>query len=109
MRVRYVLFFEKVVSCKIRCTGFITEVVRGFLYPKYFVRTSSGFTKFGTFSFMLWCEETKKNESLKVGNTTLECQCIFSKGRQKLSTKKGIGGSSQFLHPKETARTLASQ
>ena len=61
-------FFEKFASHRIRCIGFITEVVRRFLYPKYFVRTSSGSTKIGTFSFMLWCDERKKkkNESKKI-------------------------------------------
>ena len=53
-------FFLEVVSFKIRCIGFITEGVRGFLYPKYFVRTCIGCTKIGTFFFMLWCDDRKK-------------------------------------------------
>ena len=42
------------------------EVVRGFLYPKYIVRTSSGYTRIGTScSFRLWCDN-RKNENFKV-------------------------------------------
>ena len=118
------------------------EVVRGFLYPKYIVRTSSCYTRIGTFSFMLWCDERKNNKKLKVRNMTLECQSIFSKGRQKdeqmwgllnrkdrrcilyqvcryfINGKRNyillkcsviVGGGSQFLHPKEAAKALASR
>ena len=78
--------FEKVVSYKIRCIGFITEVVRGFLYPKNCVRTSSDCIKFGTLSVMLWCDERKKKEKLKVRNMYVCGMSIyFSKGRQKTS------------------------
>ena len=81
--------------------------------------------------FPLCCGVTKgKNENLKVRNMTLECQSIFSKGRQKYeqirgllnrkdrrcilyvitsSTGKEILGGNQFLLPKETTRTLASR
>ena len=38
------------------------EVVRGFLYPKYIVRTSSGCTRIDTFSFMLWCDKSRRKE-----------------------------------------------
>ena len=65
-------------------------MVRGFLYPKYIMRTSGGCTKIGTFSFMLWCDERKKNENLKVRNITLECQSVFSKGRQKYEQMLGL-------------------
>ena len=62
----------------------MTEVVRGFLYPKYIARTSSGCIRIGTCSFWLWCDERKKNENLKVRNMFV-CGILiyFSKGRQK--------------------------
>ena len=41
--------------------------------------------------------------------TCVGCQSMFSKGRQKLSTGKGILEDSQFLHLKDTSRTLASR
>ena len=34
---------------------------------------------------------------------------MFSKGRQKLKTGKGILGDSQFLHLEDFARTLVSR
>ena len=46
----------------------------------------------------------------KVGICTcVGCQSMFSKGRQKLSTGKGILGDSRFLHLEDTSRTLASR
>ena len=56
------------------------------------------------------CGATKKcNFKSKEKCTCVECQSTSSKDRQKLSTGKGFLGSSQFLHPKETARTIGGR
>ena len=65
--VTCLIYFPRVARCKGRYGGFGIEVVRGFLYPKYIVRTSSGCIRIGTCSFKLWCDERKtcKFESKK--------------------------------------------
>ena len=58
---------------------------------------------------MVLVARRKKSGIFKVGMCTcVYGQSMFSKGRQKLSTGKGILGDSQFLKLKDTARSLVS-
>ena len=84
--VTCLIYFPRVARCKGRYGRFVIEVVRGFLYPKYIVRTSSGCVRIGTCSFRLWCDEREKNENLKVRNMYVCGMSIyFPKGRQETS------------------------